>query len=59
MLDRTNSLRYVDSFEVFFFPDMLTLLDQSDDALSRRIELSLARLDYLQYIHKAAGDAQV
>ena len=55
VVDQTDSLRYVDSFEVFFFLDMLTLLEQSDDVLRRRIELSLARLDYLDYMLKASG----
>lgn len=54
VLDRTDTLRYVDSFEVFFFPDMLELLDELDEALRRRIELSLARLDYLDYVLAAA-----
>lgn len=54
VLDRANALRYIDSFEVFFFPDMLELLDEPDDMLGRRIELSLARLDYLEYVLAAA-----
>ncbi len=50
VLDVNREIRYLDSFEVFFNRDLLTLLDQPDEELRDRIDLSLRRLDYLEYV---------
>ncbi len=50
VLDRDQRVRYVDSFRVFFFADMLHVLAHPDEDLRERIELSLRRLDYLEHL---------
>lgn len=50
VLDRDYQVRFVDSFEVFFTPDLLHILDQADPELEQRIEICLQRLDYLDYL---------
>lgn len=45
VLDVNRNIRYIDSFNVFFYPDML---DYEDDAqLREKIDVSLKRLHYL------------
>ena len=55
VLDRDQRVRYVDSFRVFFFADMLHLLAHPDEDLRERIELSLRRLEYLEHLLVEAG----
>ena len=50
VLDRDHQIRYLDSFEVFFYEDMLHLIDHPDRDLEERITISLQRLDYLEYL---------
>jgi hypothetical protein len=50
VLDVNREIRYLDSFEVFFNRDLLTLLDQPDPELRDRIDLSLRRRDYLDHV---------
>lgn len=50
VLDRNREVRYIDSFEVFFNEDLLDMLPGEDSALRERIEISLRRLDYLDYV---------
>lgn len=50
VLDRNHEVRYIDSFEVFFNEDLLDMLPGEDSALRERIEISLRRLDYLDYV---------
>ena len=52
VLDRGRSLRYLDSFGVFYYPDVLDVVSEPDPQLAHRIEVSLARLAYLE---KVAG----
>jgi hypothetical protein len=54
VLDRDQRVRYIDSFRVFFFADMLHLLGHPDEDLQERIELSLKRLDYLEHLLEEA-----
>lgn len=54
VLDRAQRVRYIDSFRVFFFADMLHLLAEPDPDLRERIELSLLRLDYLEHLLREA-----
>jgi len=50
ILDKDRQIRYLDSFEVFFYEDMLHLIDHADSDLEERITISLQRLDYLDYL---------
>lgn len=54
VLDRDRQVRYMDSFGVFLFPDLLEILGDEDDSLRERIEVSLGRLDYLERVLAAA-----
>ena len=55
VLDRNYNVRYIDSFEVFFNPDLLVILDQPDPVLAQRIEIALQRLDYLAHLLRQSG----
>ncbi|MCP5155302.1 MAG: hypothetical protein H6983_14120 [Ectothiorhodospiraceae bacterium] len=55
VLDTTHSVRYLDSFGVFFYPDLLHAVAEPDPALVHRIEVSLARLDYLAELCSEVG----
>lgn len=54
VLDRSHRLRYLDSFRVFFHSDMLHAIDNVDDNLLQRIELSRLRRDYLRFLVDAS-----
>ena len=48
VLDRDLNVRYLDSFGVFFYEDMLHAVADDDGMLASRIELSLRRLEYVE-----------
>jgi hypothetical protein len=50
VLDRDHQVRYLDSFEVFFYEDLLHIIDDPGEDLAHRIEISLRRLEYLEYL---------
>jgi len=50
VLDNNREIRYVDSFDVFFFEDMIDLLQDVDPDLKTKIDISLERLAYLRQI---------
>lgn len=50
VLDRNRDVRYVDSFRVFFHGDIFHLIDGADSALEEKMELSLQRRAYLEYV---------
>lgn len=50
VLDTNREIRYLDSFHVFFYTDMFQHLDQGEDALLQRIEISIRRREYLEYL---------
>ena len=54
VLDVDRRIRYVDSFRVFFYEDLLHVLHVPDPDLSERISLSRRRLDYLRHLHRQA-----
>lgn len=54
VMDTNREIRYLDSFFVFFFEDMVDMLDEPDEALANRIRLSLERLAYLDSILREA-----
>ncbi len=55
VLDRGYQLRYLDSFGVFFHESLLHLLAEVDEELKYKIDLSLRRLDYLEYLLSESG----
>ncbi len=50
VLDNRQNIRYVDSFGVFFYPDVFHAIEDAGDLLAERIEVSLKRLDYLEHV---------
>ena len=50
VLDRNGGVRYVDSFHVFFYLDTLDVIDQVDGGFLLRIEQSVERLGYLEWL---------
>ena len=48
VLDRDRNVRYLDSFGVFFYEDMLYAVDGVDESLQAKIAISSARLDYVE-----------
>lgn len=56
VMDNQRQVRYLDSYYVFFFEDMLHLLGGEPDLeLEQKIALSLRRLAYLEEIHAASA----
>lgn len=49
VLDHNFNVRYLDSFFVFFYEDMLDMIDK-DDILNDQIVLSLKRLEYIEHL---------
>jgi hypothetical protein len=58
VLDRDRRVRYMDSFSVFFYEDLLDWSDQADDDLGERIGISLRRRDYLSYLLQETGRSE-
>ena len=56
VLDTNHEIRYIDSFDVFFFEDMQHLFGESDPELERKIKISLDRLAYLENTLAIAGN---
>ncbi len=57
VMDNQRQIRFVDSFYVFFFEDMLHLIGgEPDYDLAEKIEVSLQRLRYLDEILQASAD---
>ncbi|RFA27239.1 hypothetical protein CAI21_15450 [Alkalilimnicola ehrlichii] len=52
VLDRSRAVRFIDSFRVFFYADMLYSTDAADSALEQRIDICRRRLAYLQRLAK-------
>jgi hypothetical protein len=58
VMDNRRQVRYVDSFYVFFFEDMLHILGgEPDYELEEKIAVSRRRLEYLEDILRIAGEA--
>ncbi|MDQ2696021.1 MAG: hypothetical protein M3Z21_11725 [Pseudomonadota bacterium] len=55
VLDRDRQIRYIDSFRVFFYADVLHLLDEVEDTLRDKIEVSLQRREYLEHLLREAS----
>lgn len=50
VIDVNRRVRYVDSFNVFFYLDLLDMEDDADSHLRNMVEISLERLDYLDWV---------
>lgn len=50
VLNTNREICYLDSFHVFFYTDMRHFLDEHDDQLSRRMEISVSRFEYLEHM---------
>ena len=50
VFDNNHEIRYIDSFDVFFYEDMLDLFEHSDPELELKISISRDRLTYLEHI---------
>lgn len=50
VLNTNREIRYLDSFHVFFYADMSRFLDEEDEPLKRRMEISVSRFEYLQHL---------
>lgn len=50
VLDNKQNVRYLDSFNVFFYPDMFHAIDEPNDLLEEKISVSRKRLEYLEYL---------
>ena len=57
VLDNNREIRFVDSFDVFFFEDMMDLFGDADPELGMKINISLERLAYLKRILAQAKQA--
>jgi len=58
VLNTDREVRYLDSFHVFFYADMTHFLDEDDQQLSQKMEISTSRFDYLEHIlNEARGDS--
>lgn len=55
IMDRNHEIRYLDSFFVFFYEDMLDMFQQEpDNLLERQINISSERLNYLEEVLEAS-----
>ncbi|MCW8906892.1 MAG: hypothetical protein OQL28_06560 [Sedimenticola sp.] len=50
VLDKHMEVRYLDSFEVFFYQDLPHLIEADCADLQEKIDVSLKRLSYLEYM---------
>ena len=55
VLDVNEQVKYIDSFNVFFYTDLLYLCDEADAVLKERMDISLRRLEYLEYTLRESG----
>lgn len=57
VLDQRYKLRYLDSFWVFLYNDLQHMVGDIDGSLNERIEISLRRLEYLEYVLQQVDSA--
>lgn len=50
VLDNKQNVRYLDSFNVFFYPDTFHAIDEPNELLEEKIAVSRKRLEYLEYL---------
>lgn len=54
VLDARRQVRYLDSFYIFFYDDMLSMVEEHDP-LHHRVSVSRERLEYLKYVLRSAA----
>lgn len=59
VLDVNRNIKYIDSFRVFFYSDVLYAIDGVDELWQEKVDLSLRRLDYLEYMLKESRVARI
>ena len=59
VLDVNRTIKFLDSFRVFFYDDLLHVIDEVDDALTSKIEISRQRLEYIDYLVKESRIARI
>lgn len=59
ILDVHYDIKYIDSFGVFFYQDLLHLFDEVDQRLKDKMDISLQRIDYLDYVISQSRIARV
>lgn len=50
VVDRQGGVRYLDSFHVFFYHDILDAVDDVDEDFLFRVDQSVRRLEYLEWL---------
>lgn len=50
VLDRNMNLRFLDSFHVFLYTDLLHVVDDAGEDLAERIDIATQRLAYLEWL---------
>jgi hypothetical protein len=50
VLNTNREIKYLDSFHVFFYADMSHFLEEEDDQLSQKMEISVSRFEYLEHL---------
>lgn len=55
VMDNNREIRFLDSFFPFYFEDMLDWIEDPEDDLAHKIEVSRQRLDYLEELLAASG----
>lgn len=59
VLDVNYDIKYIDSFGVFFYQDLLHLFEEVDQRLKDKMDISLQRIDYLDYVISQSRVARV
>ena len=54
VLNTDREIKYLDSFHVFFYADMSHFVDEEDDQLSQKMQISVSRCEYLEHLLKQA-----
>ncbi len=55
VLDNKQNVRYLDSFNVFFYPDVFYVIDEPSEVLAEKIAVSRHRLEYLKHLLAESG----
>ncbi|MGA8260191.1 MAG: hypothetical protein WB783_08270 [Arenicellales bacterium] len=50
VLNTNREVKYLDSFHVFFYTDMVHFVDEDDKQLSEKMEISISRFEYLEHL---------
>lgn len=59
VLDVNRTIKFIDSFRVFFYDDLLHIIDDVDEKLRSKIEISRHRLEYIDYLVNQSRIARI